>query len=440
MTRILIILLKKNGYSVLTANSGEEAISYLEAGEVIDLIISDLKMPKIDGIGVLNFLKESGRDIPIVLITAFGSIEVAVQAMKKGAADFITKPFNKDVILHIIRRTLHIEKLENENKFLKHVVHEGNFVYSSRAIFDIMEMVKKIALVNSPVLIMGESGSGKELIAEAIHACSNKSPQSGLEKAFVRINCPAIPGSLLESELFGYMKGSFTGASRDFKGRIRLAEGGTLFLDEIGELPLEIQPKLLRFLEDKTFEPIGSNTTVKVKTRIICATNRNLKERINRGSFREDLFYRINTITIKLPPLRKRKEDILPIAEYFLKKYSRESNKEELNISPELSQALFDYNWPGNIRELRNVIERAVVLTNNKEIKLDDVPADLRQNNSEKTALVLNKLEDSEKTLLLDALKKSDWNITAAAKELGIKRSTIRYRLEKYNLKKELTY
>ncbi|MEW5814506.1 MAG: sigma-54 dependent transcriptional regulator [Spirochaetota bacterium] len=438
MCQILKILLENSGYAVITAITGREAIKHLTDGEVVDLIISDLKMPDIDGIGLLNFLRETMREIPLVLITAYGSIEVAVEAMKKGAADFITKPFNKDIIRHIIGRIFHIETLENENRFLKDTIHEGELVYRSQAMFRIMETVKKVAMVGTPVLIVGESGSGKELVAKAIHLFSCTAGDNRPEKPFVRIHCPAVPESLLESELFGYQKGAFTGATKDFKGKIRLSAGGTLFLDEIGDLPLNIQPKLLRFLEEKTFEPLGSITTIKVNARIICATNRDLKEMVNKGLFREDLYYRINTINIKIPPLRERKEDIIPIAEYFLQKIARDLGKGTRRLAPGLEKAFWDHHWPGNVRELRNVIERAVVLYNNEEIKLSDLPPEFQNFTPPVPALNLNKLEDSEIGLLLSALEKSNWNITAAARELGVKRSTIRYKIGKYNLKNRL--
>ena len=434
MCAALKILLENDGYSVITSSNGREAINYLTKGEVIDLIISDLKMPDIDGMGILNFLKETDTNIPLVLITAYGSIEVAVDAMKKGAEDFITKPFNKDVIRHIIRRIFRIETLENENKRLKDIIKKGKLVYKSKAMQDIMNTVKKIVSVSTPVLIMGESGSGKGLIAEAIHSFGCDRAGTGCNKPFIRINCPAIPETLLESELFGYRKGAFTGATRDFKGKVRFADGGTLFLDEIADFPKNIQPKLLRLLEEKTFESLGSNNTIKINTRIICTTNRDMKALVKEGLFREDLFYRINAITIYIPPLRDRQEDIMALSEFFLDKYAREMGKNITGFSNEVRKALTAYPWPGNIRELRNLVERAVVLSSSEVIKLSDLPMEFQRVNI-KVHNPENKLETTEINLLLDALHRSNGNISAAAKELGISRSTLRYRMKKHMLK-----
>lgn len=434
MCMILKMLLKRDGYSVITANSGGEALEQLRKGEVIDLIISDLKLPDIDGMGILNFLNTNELEIPLVLITAYGSIELAVEAMKKGAQDFITKPFNKDVIRHIVRRIFRIENLEEENTLLKET-HGGNLVYRSQTMQTLMETVKKVALVPSPVLILGENGTGKGLIAKTIHNLGETATGKPSSTPFVRINCPAIPETLLQSELFGYRKGAFTGASSDFKGKIRLADGGTLFLDEIGDLPHTIQPKLLRLLEEKSFEPLGSTTTIQVNTKIICATNRDLNRLVAEGSFRKDLFYRINTFTINIPPLRERTEDIIPLAEFFLHKLAKEMGKTEKTFSDKVKNAFVEYSWPGNVRELLNVVERAVVLSNNDTLTLSDIPFEFHDQGTETTPDDENKLIHAEKKLLFDALQKSGWNISAAARELGITRNTLRYRISKYRLK-----
>ncbi|MCP4405669.1 MAG: sigma-54-dependent Fis family transcriptional regulator [bacterium] len=435
MCMILKMLLEKDGYAVVTANSGKEAIEYLLKGEVIDLIISDLKMTDVDGMGVLKFLRSTKREIPLVLITAYGSIESAVEAMKQGAADFITKPFNKDVIRHIVRRIFRIESLQEENTLLKDTIREGDLVYRSQAMHSIMETVKKVAVVPSPVLIVGESGTGKGVIAKAIHALGNPAGGKTRQRPFVRINCPSIPETLLQSELFGYQKGAFTGASRDFKGKIRLAEGGTLFLDEIGDLPYSIQPKLLRLLEEKSFEPLGSTTTIKVNTKIICATNQDLKTLMKEKLFRKDLFYRINTITIDVPPLRERPEDIIPVSEIFLANAAKEMRKTVKTLSDEVKNAFMAYPWPGNVRELLNVMERAVVLSNSDLISLQDIPMEFHEIGLTSFAEGENKLVKTEKMLLLEALQKCEWNISGAARALGISRSTLRYRMSKYKLK-----
>ena len=435
MCMVLKMLLERDGYAVVTAYNGKEAIEHLLKGEVIDLIISDLKLPDIDGLGILKFLKSTDREIPLVLITAYGSIESAVEAMKEGAADFITKPFNKDVIRQIVRRIFRIESLEEENTFLKDATREGELVYRSRSMQNIMETVKKVAVVSSSVLISGESGTGKGIIAKTIHALGDPAHGNASKRPFIRINCPAIPETLLQSELFGYQKGAFTGASRDFKGKVRLAEGGTLFLDEIGDLPQSIQPKLLRLLEEKSFEPLGSTTIIKVNTKIICATNRDLHTLVKEGSFRKDLFYRINTITIHIPPLRERSDDILPLADFFLTNTSQEMGKKVKKLSDEVQEAFMAYPWPGNVRELFNVIERAIVLSNHETITLSDVLCEFQEVGLETIPPGENKLMNAEKELLLNALRKCTWNISATARELGISRSTLRYRISKYRLK-----
>lgn len=427
--QVLKMLFEHDGYSVTTANDGEEAIRIVERGEFIDLIIADLKMPGIDGMGILDYLIKESKDIPLVFITAYGTISEAVEAMKKGAVDFITKPFNKNVIRHVVNRVFQIKGLEDENKLLKSTLMEDRIVYRSRAMQEIMQVVKKVAQVSSPVLILGKSGAGKEVVARAIHSFDPTKP-------FIKINCPAIPESLIESELFGYQKGAFTGAETNFQGKAKLADGGILFLDEIADLPLRIQPKLLRLLEDKTFEPLGSTTTITIDTRIICATNRDLEQLVKKGRFREDLLYRINTLTIKIPPLRERQEDILPLAEFFLGKYAKEMGKKTSKLSEEVKTALLQYDWPGNVREIRNVIERAMVLSNNSILNLSDFPQEIQQPNAPSFSRESDKLSQHEKLLLQEALQQCHGNISAAARELGITRDTLRYRMEKFGLMK----
>ncbi len=436
MCRILQIILEKDGYSVITVNSGNEAIETLKSDNNIDLVISDLRMPEVDGLAILAYLKENKSNIPIILVTAFGTIEIAVEAMKKGAADFITKPFDKNVIRHIIRRVFHVTDLEEENIILRSSQAKHDFIFESDVMNRTLETIKKIARVPRPILILGESGSGKEVIAKQIHlaSCSNK--DNG-PYPFISINCPAVPESLLESELFGYKKGSFTGAAKDFKGKIRLSEGGTLFLDEIGELSLNVQPKLLRFLENKKIMPLGGNTEYSVNTRVICATNKNLKQMVEDGLFREDLFYRINTITLEVPPLRERKEDILPLADFFLNNFSRELGENKKHLPEAIKKSFIEYNWPGNVRELRNIIERAVLLSGSEYISLDDIPVDLRYTNSFSKVSSNNKIENIEKEMILSTLSITDWNISAAAKKLGLTRNTIRYKIKKYRLVKQ---
>ncbi len=439
MCMVLKMTLEKDGYSITTASNGEEAINLIKR-EVYDLIISDLKMPGIDGIGILEYLKKTERSIPIIFITAYGSIETAVNAMKMGAFDFITKPFNRDVIRHTVRSIFKIDTLETENRLLKEFLNFRDFIYRSPQMADILETVKKIATVSTPVLLTGESGTGKGIIARMIHTLG------GEERPFIRINCPSIPQSLFESELFGFQKGAFTGATRDFKGKLRMADGGTVFFDEIADLPPNIQPKLLRVMEDSTFEPLGSTSTISINTRFISATNRRLDQLVENGSFRKDLYYRLNTITIRIPPLRERRGDIIPLAEYFLKRYSNETGKHIESISEKAKETMLDYNWPGNVRELKNAIERAVVLSSGGEIDVKDLNIQPQNNSATPNYWLGNnkeslagpgrdKLSETERKLLLEALISTNWNISRAAKKLGITRSTIRYRIDKYGLR-----
>jgi two-component system response regulator AtoC len=428
MRAVLKILLENHGYSVCTASDGKEAIARIERGEVVDLVVSDLKMPNVDGMGVLTYLKESRRNTPLVLITAYGTIEAAVGAMKLGAADFITKPFNKDAIRHVIERIFQMESLSEENRHLKEIIQKGKLVFKSRSMQQIMNTVSKVASVATPVLITGESGCGKGLIAETIHDLGGDDA-----RPFIAINCPTIPETLLESELFGYQRGAFTGADADFKGKIRLSEGGTLFLDEIADIPLSVQAKLLRVLEEKRFEPLGSNTTIKINNRIICTTNRELKPLVDEGRFRKDLYYRINTITIPIPPLCKRSEDVIPLAQFFLAHFAGEMRKGISGLSGAVRQALNRYTWPGNVRELRNVMERAVVLSQGRQIELCDLPLELQADGSEPSPQG-SRLEALERSLLEEALTAHRGNVSAAALALGISRSTMRYRMKKYGL------
>ena len=429
MRNALSILLEKHNYEVCTAPDGREAIAAIEGGEVIDLIITDLKMPNVDGIGVLKYLREKKHRIPLVLITAFGSIEAAVGAMKMGAADFITKPFNKDVICHVIDRIFQMENLDEENRHLKGILQNEKLIYKSGSMQQIMNTATKIASVATPVLITGDSGVGKGLIAETIHRLGGDA-----SRPFIAINCPTIPETLLESELFGYRRGAFTGADSDFKGKIRLSEGGTLFLDEIADIPLNVQAKLLRILEEKLFEPLGSNTTIRINNRIICATNRELKRLVDDGRFRKDLYYRINTITIEIPPLCKRTEDIIPLAEFFMARFAKQMQKAITGLSETVTEALIRYPWPGNVRELRNVMERAVVLSQDSQIEPADLPLELGEGSGVDQPRQNNKLESVEVILLRNALKAHRGNVTAAAVALGISRSTLRYRMKKYGL------
>jgi DNA-binding NtrC family response regulator len=414
---------------------GAEAIRRIEQGEVVDLIISDLKMPRVDGLGLLDYLKRAEVDIPLILITAFGTIPDAVQAVKKGAVDFITKPFNSKVIAHTVARVFRTVALERSNQILSERIAEDHAVCESPQMQGIMALARKFAAANTPVLILGESGVGKEMVARAIHSYGCPQEQ-GTRKPFILINCPAIPEALLESEMFGYRRGAFTGATKDFKGKVLLADGGTLFLDEVGDLPLSLQPKLLRVLEDKSFQPVGSNTTVRVNARVICTTNQDLEKLIATGLFRRDLFYRINAMTISVPPLRERRADIKPLADHFLGRYVLEMRK-DVRFSRDVMEAFQEYAWPGNVRELRNVVERAVVVANSgAEIGLCDLPQEMSHGGHCMEPNRENKLEAQERALILETLHQSGWNISRAALALGIPRGNLRYRIDKFGLAK----
>lgn len=423
---ILRMLFREDGFGVITAENGKTAIEILEQDNAIDLIISDMKMPVLGGKGIQEYLVAHAKRIPLLFITAYGTIPDAVQMIKKGAVDYITKPFKKDIIRHVVRRML--ETGGSEGRVAPQISRRFTEpVYRSRAMTAIMATVCKISTGIAPVLILGESGTGKEVVARAIHAFSP-------EKPFVKVNCAAIPGTLIESELFGYRKGAFTGASANFAGRAKAADGGMLFLDEIGDLAIEVQPKLLRLIEDKSFEPLGSNTPVNVETRIVCATNRDLKALIKAGTFREDLFYRINTITITIPPLAARKEDIPPMIDYFLQKSAEANGVRPKALSDGAREALSRYEWPGNVRELRNVIERTVVLSSGAAIEVSDLPREIFGVPTRHVAKGEDRLSSSEVKLIEESLILCCGNVTSAAKILGVSRDTLRYRIKKYNI------
>jgi DNA-binding NtrC family response regulator len=432
---VLSMLLEEDGYEVTTARNGRHAIEILEKGAVPDLVISDLKMPETDGMALLDYVRKCHPDVPLVLITAYGSIENAVEAMKRGARDFITKPFNKDVIRHVVHSILKTEDLRRENLLLRESCRFQGIVSRSAAMKEIMRTVEKVSTAPSAVLLLGESGTGKEVIARALHAGAVERSRSEFSVPFVSINCPAVPDTLIESELFGYRKGAFTGAFQNYGGRIALANNGILFLDEIAEIPLKTQAKLLRVIEEKTFEPLGSTAKVKVDARIVCATNKDLAVMVKAGQFREDLFYRINTITIRIPPLRERQEDILPLAEHFLAQLAASIGKSVRGISPEVRAAFRAYQWPGNARELRNIIERAIVLSATDTLLLETLPPELRTDGSPAAPATDNRLEQAEKDILREALRRHNGNISAAARDLGTTRDTIRYRMRKHRLR-----
>jgi DNA-binding NtrC family response regulator len=441
MRRVLKILFESKGYAVRCASNGSEALEVLSRHSEISLVVSDLKMPGMDGILLLEEIKKRYEALPFILISAYGTIELAVEAMKRGAVDFITKPFNKELIIRTVDRLFQMESLKKENEALRENLKDHDLIFRSSQIRLLYEKLKKIAGSAATILLTGESGSGKEVFARAIHSLYQR------EKTlpFISVNCSAVPESLFESELFGYRKGAFTGADSDFPGKVRLAEGGTLFLDEIGDLPLQIQPKLLRLIENRTIEPLGTGRQVDVRTKIICATNNDLERLVTLGKFREDLLYRINTFHMELPPLRERRSDIAPLSEYFLDQFAVDLATGEKSLSSEALSLLESYHWPGNVRELRNVIERMVVLSEHSIISVDDLPEVVREATlcpvrSTSTVDIFREregastLNEMEKRVLLDALESCGGNISAAARKLGITRNTMRYRLKKYRL------
>ena len=426
--------LSKEGYQVITATKGMEGINLTMEKEP-SVVILDLKMPDIDGMEVLQKIKDYNAAIPVIIITAHGSIETAIQAMKIGAADYITKPFKLEELKLIVKKTLQVNHLQDQIDYFQQEISMkyGKMIGQSSAMKEVNTLIRQVAKTNATVLITGESGTGKEVTAVAIHRLSNRA-----DKPFVVVNCAALPEQLLESELFGHEKGAFTGAAARKKGRFEIADKGTIFLDEIGEMPINMQAKLLRVLQQKSFERVGGNETIHADVRVIAATNSDLSAAIAQGSFREDLYYRLNVMRINLPPLRERKEDISLLVNHFLAKFNPGRDKK---ISPEAMKILTRYDWPGNIRELQNVIERASIVCQQAEIQPAHLPGELIDSAKEKQSPILElpdnglSLVELEKQLIIKALEKYNYNQTKAAKYLGITRPTLLYRMQKYDIK-----
>ncbi|SRR5579875_3464202 len=442
MREFLEIMLEKEGYTVETTADGRKAIEKIES-KPFDLAIVDIQMPVMNGIEVLKRINEKKTDTTAIMITAFASHETAIEAMKLGAYDYITKPFKIDEIKLVIRKALEKRRLERENSRLRKELETkyglGNIIGRSPTILKVFDLIKRVSELKVNILVTGESGTGKELVARAIHYTGIR--QQG---PFVPVNCGAIPETLMESELFGYRRGAFTGATRDKKGLFEEADGGTIFLDEIADLPIHLQVKLLRVLEDKTVRPLGSTEPVPIDVRVIAATNKNLEEEVTRGRFREDLFYRLNVIKIVLPPLRERREDISPLALHFIDKYSREMEKDIRGISPKALEVLESYHYPGNVRELENIIARCVALETSNVIRRETLPQPVGEVNSidiesslSSTASLDSLLNDIEKKMIEKSLRSTDGNKTEAAKLLGITLRSLRYRLAKHGLSDE---
>lgn len=437
MREVLKILLEGEGHEVTTASDGLEGISSIEK-DIFDLIVTDMKMPKADGFEVLKRIKEISPDTIVIMITAFGNTETAIEAMKMGAYDYITKPFNIEEIRLIVRKAIEKKKEGEELSLLRQKVETTyaleNIIGQSPRMQDLFKLIPRIAQSNSNVLITGESGSGKELVAAALHNLSHRK-----EKNFVTINCAAFPEGLLESELFGHMKGAFTGAMYNKQGLFEIADGGSVLLDEIGEMPHNLQAKLLRVLENGVFRRIGGTTDIKVDVRVISATNKDLKDEIAAGRFREDLFYRLNVVPVNVPPLRERKEDIPLLIDHFLRKTSDNPKK----IIPEAVKLLIDYPWKGNVRELENVIERTALLTDKKEITPEDLPSEINgfrgdiksiPDLTEEGIDIDQIIGDIEKKYLFKALEKTGGVKTEAAKLLNLSFRSFRHRLHKYGI------
>ncbi len=423
-------------YKILTASDGIEAINKVKTSEP-DLVLLDLRMPKKDGMEALKEIKAINNKVPVIMLTAHGTMESAVEAMKIGALDYISKPFDIEELKIQIRKALDIRGMQEQIDLLTEELESKTgkvIIGNSLKMKEVLDLVDRVAKSNATVIITGESGTGKELIANAIHFNSDRK-----DKPYVKVNCGAIPENLVESELFGHVKGAFTGAVASKSGRFERAHKGTVLLDEVGELTPAVQVKLLRVLQEKEIERIGSTETLKVDVRVLAATNKDLNKMVEEGSFREDLYYRLNVIPIELPPLRERSEDIPELINYFLEKFCKEMGKDKMKIGEEAIELLRTYEWKGNIRELENIIERLVILSQNNVITIKDLPKDIqiKDINVEEFELPQRgiNLEEVEKSLILQALNISNNNQTKAAQLLGISRHTLIYRMEKYKIK-----
>src|SRR5712671_4962798 len=430
MRRLLELNLGEEGFSTLAAGDAETGLKLLRESSV-DLVVTDLKLPGMNGLEFLQAIKHQHAALPVIVMTAFGTVETAVEAMKAGASDYVLKPFSLAEMRMVIHKELDVHKLREENRSLREALGERyahpNVVARSPKMQEVLATVERVAPTNSTVLLGGESGVGKDLIARAIHEKSRRA-----RGPFIKINSSAIPENLLESELFGYEKGAFTGANSSKPGKFELADKGTLFLDEIGDVPPAIQVKLLRVLQEREFERLGGTRTVKVDVRLIAATNRDLRAALEEGTFREDLYYRLNVVPIDIPPLREHKEDIPDLVNLFISRFAGESGKPVKSITPAAMQILVNYPWPGNVRELENVVERSLVMAIGDKLDGGDIRLDmnLRQRNHGEVALPDGmSLDQYEQELIRNALTKADGNKSQAARLLGLTRNALRYRL-----------
>lgn len=440
--------LKKEGYEILAVEDGYKAIEKVK-DEDWNLALVDLKMPGIGGLEVLRKINGINPKLPVIIITAYATVESAVEAMKEDAVDYIMKPFTADELRIRVEKALEKRRLVSENIYLRQELADkykfNNIISKSKAMQEVFRFIEKVAPTDSTVLIRGQSGTGKELIAHAIHHNSLRK-----DKRFIAVDCGALPETLLESELFGHLKGSFTGAIVTKRGLLEVANEGTFFLDEVGDLSIGIQSKLLRVLQEKEFRQVGGIKNIKVDVRLIAATNKDLEKMIKEGKFREDLFYRLNIVPIYLPSLKERKEDIPLLVHHFLEISNKSKHKDIKGVSPEAMNLLMDFDWPGNVRELENIIERVTIMSDSKIIELDQLPIYLQgkrvcfnittpQTNEElkklKKQIRANAVENIEKAFLIDALKRNDWNISKAAQNVGMKRQNFQSLIRKYNIK-----
>ncbi len=438
--RVVAGQLSREGYDVWEAGEGDSALKLIE-GESVDLVLTDLQMPGLDGLGLLTELTATRPDLPVIIMTAFATVENAVAALRSGAVDYLTKPIERADLLNRVGRSLELEDLRRENRRLRALVQVeydlSGMVGRSRRMQEVFDTARRVAGTDTTVLISGESGTGKELLARAIH--QNSLRASG---PFIPINCGAIPETLLESELFGHRKGAFTGAIRDNEGRFRAADGGTVFLDEVGELPLQMQVKLLRVLQERAVDTIGFEVPVEVDIRIIAAANQDLQLAMRENRFREDLYYRLSVVPINIPPLRARHQDIPLLFDHFLREACRKQGREIMQVETPVYEGLLGYPWPGNVRELQNLAERLAVLIEGERITTGDLPEGIGRPEPVSERLVEGlatsgvPLAEIEKELLAVALEHNEWNQSRTARALGITRNTLIYRMRKYGLRR----
>ncbi len=431
MQEMLCNVLERNGYDVILTKDGEEGWKLFQE-KYFDLVLLDYKLPKMNGVELLQKIKESSSEVIAIMMTSFGSIERAVEAIKIGAYDYISKPFHTEKLLIKIKRSLELKKLKQENIFLRKELKQrystGNMIGNSKIMLRVFDLIETISPEKSTVLIEGESGTGKEMVAEMIHHLS-----TGKDKPFIKVSCAVFTETLLESELFGHEKGAFTGALKTKKGRFELARNGTIFLDDIDDLNLSGQTKLLRVLQEKEFERVGGTETIKTNVRVIAATKTNLLQAVKLGKFREDLYYRLNVVPIILPPLRKRKDDIPLLIQHFLNKFNLQMKK-NIEITSEAIQLLLEYDFPGNIRELENLIERLVAMSQKDKIHTYDLPEQLQKSKEQNLGILKDIVHKIERESIIETLKATNWKKKETAKILGITTKTLWEKIKKYNI------